>query len=121
MNEKIDRINKYNDEVEDASKYTKKIKSESYTFLDEDDLENNINLNNLLEIINQIYKIRYNRIEKQQQGVYNKGTLEQDLYNYLKSKYGLKKLIIEWSINILSSIRTYYKINCEVYLFALIL
>ena len=45
MNEKIDRINKYNDEVEDASKYTKKIKSESYTFLDEDDLENNINLN----------------------------------------------------------------------------
>ena len=80
-----------------------------------------LNLNNLLEIINQIYKIRYNRIEKQQQGVYNKGTLEQDLYNYLKSKYGLKKLIIEWSINILSSIRTYYKINCEVYLFALIL
>ena len=46
MNEKIDRINKYNDEVEDASKYTKKIKSESYTFLDEDDLEDNINLNN---------------------------------------------------------------------------
>ena len=45
MNEKIDRINKYNDEVEDASKYTKKIKSESYTFLDEDDLEDNINLN----------------------------------------------------------------------------
>ena len=45
MNEKIDRINKYNDEVEDASKYTKKIKSESYTFLDEDDLDDNINLN----------------------------------------------------------------------------
>ena len=45
MNEKIDRINKYNDEVEDASKYTKKIKSESYTFLDEEDLDDNINLN----------------------------------------------------------------------------
>jgi hypothetical protein len=28
MNEKIDRINKYNNEIEDASKYTKKIKSE---------------------------------------------------------------------------------------------
>ena len=27
MNEKIDRINKYNNEIEDASKYTKKIKS----------------------------------------------------------------------------------------------
>ena len=80
-----------------------------------------INLNNLLEIINQIYKIRNNRIEKMKQGVYNKGTLEQDLYTYLKSKYGLKKLIIEWNINILSSIQTYIKINSEVYLFCLIL
>ena len=80
-----------------------------------------INLNILLEIINQIYKIRNSRIEKQKQGVYNKGTLEQDLYTYLKSKYGLKKLIIEWSINILSSIQSYVKINAEVYLFSLIL
>ena len=80
-----------------------------------------INLNILLEIINQIYKIRNSRIEKQKQGVYNKATLEQDLYTYLKSKYGLKKLIIEWSINILSSIQSYVKINAEVYLFSLIL
>ena len=80
-----------------------------------------LNLNNLLEIINQIYKIRNSRIEKMKQGVYNKGTLEQDLYTYLKSKYGLKKLIIEWNINILSSIQTYIKINSEVYLFCLIL
>ena len=81
----------------------------------------NINLNNLLEIINQIYKIRHSRIEKQKQGVYNKSTLEQDLYTYLKSKYGLKKLIVEWNLNILSSIQTYIKLNGEVYLFALIL
>ena len=81
----------------------------------------NINLNNLLEIINQIYKVRNSRIEKQKQGVYNKSTLEQDLYTYLKSKYGLKKLIVEWNINILSSIQAYIKINAEVYLFALIL
>ena len=45
-----------------------------------------INLNNLFEIINQIYKIRNSIIEKQKDGVYNKGTLEQDLYTYLKSK-----------------------------------
>ena len=45
MNEKIDRINKYNNEIEDASKYTKKIKSESYTFIDEDDLNDNTNNN----------------------------------------------------------------------------
>ena len=47
--------------------------------------------------------------------------MEQDFYTYLKSKYGLKNLIIEWSISILSSIQTYYKTNGEVYLFALIL
>lgn len=80
-----------------------------------------INLNNLLEIINQIYKIRNSRNEKQKDGVYNKGTLEQDLYTYLKSKYGLKNLIVEWNINILSAVQTYLKLNGEVYLFALIL
>ena len=83
-----------------------------------------LNLNNLLEIINQIYKIRYNRLEKQRQqkqGIFKKGTLEQDFYVYLKSKYGLKNLIIEWSINILSSIQAYYHTNGEVYLFSLIL
>jgi hypothetical protein len=80
-----------------------------------------INLNNLLEIISQIYKIRNSRNEKQKDGVYNKGTLEQDLYTYLKSKYGLKNLIVEWNINILSAVQTYIKINGEVYLFALIL
>jgi hypothetical protein len=48
MSDKIDRINKYNNEVEDASKYTKKIKSESYTFIDDadDDFVNNINVTN---------------------------------------------------------------------------
>ena len=80
-----------------------------------------LNLNNLLDIINQTYKIRYNRIEKEKGGFYNKGTIEQDLYAYLKSKYGLKNLIIEWNMNILSSIQAYYKINGEVFLFALLL
>ncbi len=78
-------------------------------------------MNNLLEIINQTYKIRNSRIEKQKEVFYNKGTLEQDLYTYLKSKYGLKKLIIEWNMNIISSIQAYYKINGEVFLFALLL
>ncbi len=80
-----------------------------------------INLKNLLEIINQIYKIRANRIKKQMTGSYTKGTLETDLMAYLKSKYGLKKLIIEWNINILSSIKAFSKINGEVCLFGLIL
>ena len=47
MNEKIDRINKYNNEVEDAAKYTKKIKSESYSFLDDDEeIDENISKDN---------------------------------------------------------------------------
>ena len=54
-----------------------------------------LNLKNLLDIINQIYKIRYNRLDKRKQGSYNKETLEQDFYAYLKSKYGLKNLIIK--------------------------
>ena len=66
MNEKIDRINKYNNEIEDASKYTKKIKSESYTFIDEDDLNDNTNNNRLSyndfyvgkNIVNEKEKIR---------------------------------------------------------------
>ena len=104
----IDTLNIFDDEYNDQiSKDKLNIKT--------------INLNNLLEIINQIYKIRNSRIEKQKQGIYNKSTLEQDLYTYLKSKYGLKKLIIEWNINILSSIQTYIKLNSEVYLFASIL
>ena len=80
-----------------------------------------INLKNLLDIINQIYKLRTNRIKKQILGSSTKSTLETDLMDYLKSKYGLKKLIIEWNINILSSIKAYSKINGEVCLFGLIL
>ena len=52
---------------------------------------------------------------------YIKGTLETDLMSYLKSKYGLKKLIIEWSLTIFSSIKAYSKINGEICLFGLVL
>ena len=83
-----------------------------------------INLKNLLEIINQVYRLRTNRIKRQIMGNSmnnTKSTLETDLMAYLKSKYGLKKLIIEWNINILSSIKAFSKINGEVCLFGLIL
>ena len=42
MDEKIRRINDYKYEEDEASKYVKKIKSEAYSFVDDDDL-NNIN------------------------------------------------------------------------------
>ena len=80
-----------------------------------------INLKNLLDIFNQVYKLRADRAKKQILGSFPKGTLEIYLMTYLKSKYGLKKLIIEWNLNILSSIKAYSKINGEVCLFGLIL
>ena len=81
-----------------------------------------LNIKNLLEIITQVYKQRNMRLEKKRQGMSNmKGTLEIDLLSYLKSRYGLKKLIIEWILIILSSIKAYSKINGEVCLFGLIL
>ena len=131
---KIMKQNELNEFYDDKNLYhlLLKTKSQFNTLNIFDDQNNDIilkekmnarilNLNNLLDIINQTYKIRYNRVEKQKEGFYNKGTIEQDLYTYLKSKYGLKNLIIEWNMNILSSIQAYYKINGEVFLFALLL
>ena len=81
-----------------------------------------LNIKNLLEIISQVYKQRNIRIQKKLQGTYYiKGTLETDLISYLKSKYGLKKIILEWFLTILSSIKAYSRINGEICLFGLIL
>ena len=81
-----------------------------------------LNIKNILEIISQVYKQRNLRLEKKRQGIsYMKGTLEIDLLTYLKSRYGLKKLIIEWILIIFSSIKAYSKINGEICLFGLIL
>ena len=81
-----------------------------------------LNLKNILEIITQVYKQRNIRLEKKRQGLsHMKGTLEIDLFSYLKSRYGLKKLIIEWILIIFSSIKAYSKINGEICLFGLIL
>ena len=52
MNEKIDRINKYNNEIEDAEKYMKNIKSESYSFLDDDESDDNNEKNNIKNLKN---------------------------------------------------------------------
>ena len=136
-NNKIKKIlkqNELNEFYDDKNLYNLLLKTKSqFNTLNIFDDQNNdiilkekmsariLNLNNLLDIINQTYKIRYNRVEKQKEGFYNKGTIEQDLYTYLKSKYGLKNLIIEWNMNILSSIQAYYIINGEVFLFALLL
>ena len=65
--------------------------------------------NFLLEIINDIYKTKAYSDSKNLQNHYPRYTLEQHLFNYLKAKYGLKKLVIEWTINIYNGIKFSYK------------
>ena len=77
--------------------------------------------NFLLEIINDIYKTKAYSDTKNLQNHYPRYTLEQHLFNYLKSKYGLKKLVIEWTINIYNGIKLYSKENGEICLFGLLL
>ena len=61
MNDKLDRINKYNNEIDDASKYTKKIKSESYTFIDDNnDNDDFINVNDNINVTNNNNRLSYN-------------------------------------------------------------
>ena len=77
--------------------------------------------NFLLEIINDIYKTKAYSDSKNLQNHYPRYTLEQHLFNYLKSRYGLKKLVIEWTINIYNGIKLYSKENGEICLFGLLL
>jgi hypothetical protein len=72
-------------------------------------------------MINDIYKTKIIDDKKNMQNKIPKYTMEQHLFNYLKSKYGLKKLIVEWSINILNGIKLYSKENGEICLFGLLL
>ena len=75
----------------------------------------------LIEMINDIYKTKIIDDKKNMQNKIPKFTMEQHLFNYLKSKYGLKKLIVEWAINILNGIKLYSKENGEICLFGLLL
>ena len=76
--------------------------------------------NYLIDIINDIYKNKIISDKKNIQNQIPKYTMEQYLFNYLKSKYGLKKLIVEWSIKIFG-IKLYSKENAEICLFGLLL
>ncbi len=77
--------------------------------------------NTLIELINDIYKNKIISDKKNMENKIPKFTMEQHLFNYLKSKYGLKKLIVEWSIKILNGIKLYSKENAEICLFGLLL
>lgn len=48
-------------------------------------------------------------------------TMEQYLYTYLKNKYGLKTLIVEWAVSVVNAIKMFKDEDHDVYLFAKIL
>ena len=75
----------------------------------------------LLEIINEIYKSKELSDKKNTLNQLPKETMEQHMYNYLKSKYGLKNLIIEWATSIINGIKMYSKDDGEVCLFGKLL
>ncbi|MCQ2816735.1 MAG: EF-hand domain-containing protein [archaeon] len=75
----------------------------------------------LLEIINDIYKSKETQDRKNSENKLPRETMEQHMYNYLNHKYGLKRLIIEWALGIINSIKLYAKENSEICLFGKIL
>ena len=76
---------------------------------------------NLLEIINDIYKSKKLSNQKNTANHLPKDTLEHHLYYYLKSKYGLTNLIVEWATAIINGIKLYSKTDNEVCLFGKLL
>ena len=73
--------------------------------------------NYLIDIINDIYKNKIISDKKNIQNQIPKYTMEQYLFNYLKSKYGLKKLIVEWSIKILNVELNYIQKKMQKYVY----
>lgn len=76
---------------------------------------------NLLDTINEIYRTKTIADNKNKTNHLPIDTLEHHMYNYLKSKYGLKSLIVEWSSAIINGIKLYSKEDNEICLFGKIL
>lgn len=77
--------------------------------------------NQLLEIIDNIYKSKANSDKSNNDSHLPIETLEQHMYTYLNQKYGLKKIIIENATSIINGIKQYSLDNSEICLFGKIL
>ena len=80
-----------------------------------------LTLNQLKELIREVYisKSKYDELCKQHKAPIE--TMEQYLYTYLKNKYGLKTLIIEWLVSIVNAIKIFKDEDHDVFLFAKII
>lgn len=77
--------------------------------------------NQLLDIIDSIYKSKVNSDKANNDSHLPIETLEQHMYTYLNHKYGLKKLIIENATSIINAIRQYSIRNSSICLFGKVL
>ena len=73
------------------------------------------------DIINELYNSKAYYDKKCYENRQPSGTLEQYMYIYLNTKYGLKNLVIEWASAIINSIKLYSREDCEINLFGKIL
>lgn len=81
----------------------------------------NLSKNQLLSLINDIYKNKLLFDKKCKENKLPRETMEEYLYNYLNNKYGLKNITINWVASIINSIKKYVNENNEIKLFLKIL
>lgn len=80
-----------------------------------------LTLNQLKEVINEIYASKLKCDQKYIESKLARETMEQHMYTYLNTKYGLKTLIIEWATAIINGIKKYNSKDNDVAVFGKIL
>jgi len=107
--QKIVYENNHSDESRDKKMTSSQISSRSK--------QRSLTLNQLIDLINDIYTQKKKFDIKCIEGRQPKQTMEQYLYTYLNQHYGLKGIIIEWTTVILNSIKKYSSEDNDVALF----
>jgi hypothetical protein len=80
-----------------------------------------LTLRQLKEIIEEIYASKAKYDERCLMNKMPRETMEQHMYNYLNTKYGLKNLILDWASSIVSSIKKHSSKDNDVAVFGKIL
>ena len=80
-----------------------------------------ISIKSMLDLIQEIYLSKVNYDKKCYDNKLPRETLEQHMYTYFYTKYGLKSLVIEYAAAVVNSIKKFSKENVDVSLFGKIL
>ena len=80
-----------------------------------------LSLKQMNEVINDIYESKLKCDQKYIDNKLPRETMEQHMYTYLNTKYGLKTIIIEWATAIVNGIKQYNTIDNNISVFGKIL